>query len=157
METKMKFIDLALTNRKKVSIDFTDTVSMTDQSDKKSTDIRLIMQSYLRTGQLPNIKMSTPRYIDASESPASIPDALIAQKQLLKDFYALPLEVRTLCNNNPSNLPKLISNPDFREILLKHGILIKKQDVSSEKEKAHDAPTKTGEKTNEGANSNSGI
>ena len=49
MKTKMKFIDLALTNRKKVSIDFTDTVSMTDQSDKNSTDIRLIMQTYLRT------------------------------------------------------------------------------------------------------------
>lgn len=149
----MKFIDLALTNRKKVSIDFTDTVSMTDQSDKKSTDIRLIMQTYLRTGQLPNVKMSTPRYMDASESPSSIPDALLAQKQLLKDFYALPPEVRTLCNNNPSNLPNLISNPEFREILLKHGILIKKQDVSAEKDKAHDAPTKKGEKTNEGTNS----
>lgn len=153
METKMKFIDLALTNRKKVSIDFTDTVSMTDQSDKKSTDIRLIMQTYLRTGQLPNVKMSTPRYMDASESPASIPDALLAQKQLLKDFYALPPEVRTLCNNNPSNLPNLIANPEFREILLKHGILVKKQDVSSEKEKAHDAPTKTGDQNNEGTNS----
>ena len=47
METKMKFIDLALINRKKVSIDFTDTVSMTDQSDRQSTDIRLIMQTPL--------------------------------------------------------------------------------------------------------------
>ena len=150
METKMKFIDLALSNRKEVSIDFTDTVSMTDQSDKKSTDIRLIMQTYLRTGQLPNVKMSTPRYMDASESPASIPDALLAQKQLLKDFYALPLEVRTLCNNNPSNLPKLISDPDFRELLLKHGILVKKQEASTDKDKAHDAPNKTGDQNNEG-------
>ena len=152
METKMKFIDLALSNRKEVSIDFTDTVSMTDQSDKKSTDIRLIMQTYLRTGQLPNVKMSTPRYMDASESPASIPDALLAQKQLLKDFYALPPEVRTLCNNDPSNLPNLISNPEFSEILLKHGILIKKQEVSSDKEKAHDAPTNNGDKNNERIN-----
>jgi len=99
--------------------------SMTDQSDKNYLDINNIMKNYAKTGLLPQFKDKIAQYIDVTQIPSYMDahDQIQHAKQL---FNQLPSPVRKLMGNNPANLEKVISNPDYEGMLVKYGILEKK-------------------------------
>lgn len=99
-------------------------VSMTDQSDKNMVDINVIMKNYAKTGLLPQFKDKIGHYIDTTQ----IPSYMEAQAQIehAKNlFMQLPSQVRKLMDNNPANLEKVLVNPEYKEILIKCGVLEK--------------------------------
>lgn len=110
--------------------------SLTDQSDKNMVDINNIMSNYSKTGLLPQFKEKVAQYIDATQ----IPSYMEAQAQISKAnqlFSQLPAEVRKLMMNDPSKLEEVIQNPEYTDILIKHGVLEKKEEAqaSSQSEK----------------------
>lgn len=127
-----------------------DPISKTDQSDKNMTDINVIMKNYLKTGVLPNFKQKVAQYIDTTQ----IPSYMEAHEQITRAnelFRALPSEVRKLMNNDPSQLEQVIKNPNYREVLEKHGILKKKitQAKSVEHSDGQAKPAAQAKKTND--------
>lgn len=100
--------------------------SKTDQSDKNMVNINNIMLQYQKTGLLPQFKEKVTQYIDTTQ----IPSYMEAQAQIREAkslFEQLPSQVRKLMQNNPENLEKVLENPDYTEMLIKYGILDKKE------------------------------
>lgn len=96
--------------------------SMTDQSDKAMCDINKIMHNYVKTGVLPNIKEKIGQYLDVTKIPSYI--EAHAQITLAKElFLSLPSEVRKLMDNDPGKMEQVINNPDYKQIMLKHGLI----------------------------------
>lgn len=96
--------------------------SMTDQSDKNMVNINSIMDRYAKTGLLPQFKEKVAQYIDTTQ----IPSYMEAQAQISKAkelFMQLPAPVRKLMDNNPANLEQVVANPEYKDVLLKYGVL----------------------------------
>lgn len=126
----MKVIKIRKDGSRSVSIDFTNTISKTDQSYKKSCDINNIMANYARTGILPN-SANQGYYADVSNLP-SLETSFNIVNQAMEAFQALPAYVRKLIDNDPSKLADFIANSDNKEICLKHGLLVEKKEIQSE-------------------------
>lgn len=146
--------------RKPHALYFYDHPSKTKQEDVRSSNINSIMETFTKTGMLPVNSNRQPFYGDVSNLPTleNIHSEAIKARN---SFLSLPLAIRQLCNHDPANFPKIIANKEYSDILQKNGILIpKEQNVRSDKEKAHDAPTnkeKSHDNGNQGTSSNSGI
>jgi hypothetical protein len=99
--------------------------SLTDQSDKNYLDINNIMKHYAKTGVLPQFKEKIAQYLDVSSLPSYMEahEQIQAAKEL---FYKLPSDVRRLADNNPAKLEQVINNPDYSDLLYKHGLIEKK-------------------------------
>lgn len=125
--------------------------SMTDQSDKNYLDINNIMQNYAKTGILPQFREKIAHYMDASVLPSYMEaHEQIQEAKLL--FEAIPAKIRKMMDNNPQNLEPFLKDPENKEILIKYGVLEKKEPkkfspnvpkaegaVSSEADKASEA------------------
>lgn len=98
--------------------------SMTDQSDKNYLDINNIMKNYAKTGLLPQFKEKVAQYLDMTQIPSYIEahEQITHAKNL---FEQLPSEVRKLMENKPENLEKVLSNPDYKQIMQKYGLIKK--------------------------------
>ncbi len=100
----------------------------TDQSYKKMCDINVIIANASKTGLLSHEKQSLGQYIDNTE----IPSLLDAQNLLItakNSFMALPSQIRKLMDHDPTKLVDFINDPENKDILLKHGILEKVEQV----------------------------
>lgn len=146
--------------RKKHALYFHDHPSLTKQEDVRSSNINNIMEQFVKTGTLPVNTQRQERYMDVSNLP-SLENMHSEAIKARNSFLSLPLAIRQLCNHEPANLAKIIAKKEYADILVKHGILKpKEQNVQSDKEKAHDAPTnkeKSHDNGNQGTNSNSSI
>ena len=113
------------------------------------------MQTFLRTGQLPVKQTQQPIFGDFTSIPSL--ETIYNTIKTAKDaFLTLPPDIRALCDNNPQNLANFALNPENHAILIKHGLIKKRQDADTGT--AHDAPIKPGDnnvKPTEGTNSNS--
>lgn len=98
--------------------------SMTDQSDKNYLDINNIMKNYAKTGLLPQFKDKIAQYIDVTQIPSYM-DAHNQISRARELFMQLPSPIRKLMDNNPANLEKVVSNPNYKDILMQYGILEK--------------------------------
>ena len=121
--------------------------SMTDQSDKNMVDINSIMANYAKTGLLPAFKEKVESYIDTTQIPSYI-EAQAQIREAGELFEQLPAPVRKLMDNNPANLEKVISNPEYKDILLKYGVLeeskpVQVEDKSSPKQENQAKPDKS--------------
>lgn len=114
---------------------------LTDQSYKNSCDINNIMTQYAKTGMLPNITSKTPQFVDNTLIP-DLNTAFELVNSAIEGFNQLPPTIRRLMDNNPANLESFISNRDNAEILVKHGILIPKENLDSTDKQE---PTSTGD------------
>lgn len=116
--------------RKRVQIDCSKP-KLTDQSYKKSADINNIMLQYSRTGLLPQVKEKIARYVDNTDVlPLEIAHDKIREARTL--FMQLPSDIRKLMDNDPTKLVSFIQNPENADILIKKGVLEKKQVKSIE-------------------------
>lgn len=108
--------------RLRVKIDCSKPV-LTDQSFKKSQDINNIMKQYSKTGILPSTREHLARYVDNTQV-LSIEEAHEVIKNANEMFMQLPADIRKLMDNDPSKMVEYIKNPNNKEILVKHGVLI---------------------------------
>lgn len=95
--------------------------SRTKQSDADAADINKILERYQRTGQLPEMIKSEPRYGDFSDAPSFLEASqivLLAQTQ----FENLDAHVRKRFQNDPYQFLDFASNPDNASELVKLGL-----------------------------------
>lgn len=116
--------------RRDVSIDCSEPV-LTDQSYKNACDINLIMANYAKTGMLPHFQTSQPQYIDNTEIP-NLMEAFEITRHATDLFNQLPADVRRLMDNNPANLEEFVNNPENKDILLKNGVLVKREEPKTD-------------------------
>ena len=117
--------------RRDVSIDCSKPI-LTDQSFKNACDINNIMAQYAKTGLLPQGATQEPRYIDNTQIP-TLEEAYRVVNQANQAFYDLPATIRRLLDNDPSQLENFVANPENREILEKHGLIVKKSELKTDK------------------------
>lgn len=103
-------------------------VQKTDQSYKNACDINVIIANATKTGVLPFQTNKVAQYIDNTEIP-SLLDAQNLIRTANESFMALPAKIRKMMNNDPTKLVEFVNDPDHKEILLKHGILEKVEQV----------------------------
>ncbi len=100
----------------------------TDQSFKKMCDINVIIANASKTGLLSHERESLGQYIDNTKIP-SLLDAQLLIRDANKSFMALPSQIRKLMDHDSTKLVEFINDPENQDILLKHGILEKVEQV----------------------------
>jgi len=111
--------------RRDVSIDCSSPI-LTDQSYKNACDINVIMANYAKTGLLPQMQNREPQYIDNTQIP-NLMEAFEITQKATDLFYSLPADVRRLMDNDPAQLENFVNNPENADILLKNGVLVKRE------------------------------
>ena len=112
--------------RRDISIDCSEP-KITDQSYKNMCDINVIMANYAKTGVFGHVNSLEPRFIDNTTIP-NLEDAYAIVTRAENMFYELPADIRKLMDNDPSNLEAFVQNPENADILLKNGIIVKKEE-----------------------------
>lgn len=111
--------------------------SLTQQQFKKDSDINTIVETYTRTGVLPNHEHQ-PTYGDFTdfEDFHSTMNRLLSAQD---DFMALPASVRARFANDPGQLLDFIADSSNYDEAVKLGLVPPKEDLSIA---PVDAPTK---------------
>lgn len=94
--------------------------SMTQQSDKDSTDINIIMARFEKTGQLPQVNVQ-----GIHGDFTGITDFHDAQQRILaakEAFEEIPATIRDRFNNDPVEFVKFAENPDNIDALREMGL-----------------------------------
>ena len=99
-------------DRKKVSTVNTKP-SMTDQSYKDSTDAKLIVKQFIKTGVINHLAKVEGQYQDVSEVN-SLYESMSKVKEVESYFMDLPAEIRKKFDNDPQKMLHLIVD-DERE------------------------------------------
>ncbi|QXP08099.1 MAG: internal scaffolding protein [Arizlama microvirus] len=111
--------------RNRVTIDCS-SPKLTDQSYKNLCDINNIMAQYAKTGTFGHLATRQPQYIDNTMIP-NLEDAFSIARNATDLFNSLPADIRKLMDNNPINLESFVHNPDNADMLLKHGLIVKRE------------------------------
>lgn len=107
--------------RKRVSIDFREEKSMTEQHHKDSCDINSIMRKYRNTGVLPELIKANPQYGDFSH-PTDFYDALAVVERAEAQFSALPADVRGRFENDPHKFLEFVSDASNADEMVELGL-----------------------------------
>lgn len=100
-------------DRPKSRIDFSDAERITKQSFKEESDINTIVARWLKTGIPPSAiadNMERARYMDFD----NVDDYLDMQERVASvnsNFELLPADIRTMFNNEASELIEFLSDP----------------------------------------------
>jgi len=111
--------------RKRVQLDCS-SPKLTDQSYKNLCDINNIMAQYAKTGTFGHVASRQPQYIDNTTIP-NLENAFSIARNATDLFNSLPPDIRKLMDNNPINLESFVHNPDNADMLLKHGLIVKRE------------------------------
>lgn len=131
--------------RPRVTIDCSKP-KITDQSHKSMCDINAIMESYRKTGMLPQMRHKQPFFMDVSNVP-SIENAYDLVQQAKENFMALPSDIRKLMDNDPRKLETFVKNPENHDTLRKYGLMSPLPDPTPEPDPK---PTKTSKEPDTG-------
>jgi len=98
--------------------------SRTRQSEKDNCDINKIMERFNRSGKLPTMQQSPPRYGEAIATDYAT--SLNIVKQAQDSFRQLPADARKYFEHNPQRFLEAISNPseEDKQKLVKLGLLV---------------------------------
>ena len=114
--------------RRPHSIDFSNTVSLTQQEFTEECDVNNIVKKYQQTGVLPRGYHGEPRY---GYAPAlDFREALELVMSTEEHFMSLPSEVRQRFENDPGELLAFLDDPENLEEARQLG-LAKKGDSDS--------------------------
>ncbi len=110
---------------------------LTKLAEQDSTDINLIMDSWIGTGgAVPGrLNPAVGRYGDFS-SGMDYWSALTAVKQAESDFAALPPKIRNHVGNDPGNFLDMFEDPARRDELVELGLVAPPVEAKLEEEKA---------------------
>lgn len=113
-------------NRIKTALDFTGKKSRTLQSDAEAADINNILKRYQRTGLLPEMIKTNPRYGEFADVP-SYQEALNIVKLAHEQFDNLDAHVRARFQNSPEEFLAFTSNSDNLKEMVELGLAIEKK------------------------------
>lgn len=98
-----------------------DEPTLTQQQFKDSCDINLILDRYMKTGELP-INHKVGRYLDLSELP-DYQGALDTVMRAEAAFMDLPAKLRERFQNDPSQLLNFLNNPQNNDEAIQLGLI----------------------------------
>lgn len=97
--------------------------SRTRQEFAEDCDINNIMAKYETTGFLPqNVNTREPAYLDLSNTPTRLQDALALVEEAQTAFMTLPAEIRRDLDNSPINFVEWAQDPANADTLRKYGL-----------------------------------
>lgn len=134
---KIEIIGEGRTQRIKVST-INEQPSMTQQAFKDDVDVNIILDRYMKTGEL-NLKRKQGIYADVSQLP-DLAKAVEVVQTAQKAFDALPSKIRFEFNNDPRILMQFLKDPKNKQRGIELG-LFKAPEVSSQPE-SKDSPQK---------------
>lgn len=112
-------------NHVKVSKDFTDSESLTQQSEAEFTTIRAYIDKYTRLGVLGNpARISEAEFGDFVSLPRDYGEAVELINSVNDAFRALPAKVRARYGEDPARFANALSDPAEIEALTKEGFII---------------------------------
>lgn len=123
-----KFIS-AFDGRRRTSITFKDK-SLTNQSDKKSCDINVIMDRYQKTGLVDHVARFNGNYEDCAGA-VDYHTALNIIQAADEAFMTLPSALRARFENDPAMFIEFVNNPANFDEVVSLG-LAKAKDTSAE-------------------------
>lgn len=102
-------------------ITFPENSPVTWQEFKAESDINTIMAQYMRTGELPQINLQAPQYLDVTNMDFQTHMQYVVDAQNL--FSELPSHVRNRFQNDPGAFIDFCGDPENRRELAKMGLL----------------------------------
>lgn len=93
----------------------------TRQEFKAESDINTIMVQYMRTGELPQVNLVAPQYLDVSDMDFQTHMQYVVDAQNL--FAELPSAIRTRFANDPGAFIDFCADPENRREMAKMGLL----------------------------------
>lgn len=105
-------------------ITINDEPSMTQQAFAEDCDVNIILDRYMKTGELPKPRQGI--YADVSEVP-DLTQAIQTVQTAQKAFDDLPSKVRFEFQNDPTQLLKFISNPNNKDRAIELGLIEQKK------------------------------
>lgn len=96
--------------------------SMTDASHGEDADINVIMNRFMKTGQLPNIKIRQAQYADVSEM-TDLLEQQIRVREAQAAFDSLPATLRSRLNGDPNEFIKFLNNDENYEEAVELGLI----------------------------------
>lgn len=111
----------AYSEKKRHAIFFEENSPHTKQEFKAESDINTIMARYNRTGELPQINLVAPQYLDVTGMDFHAHMNAVREAQNL--FDDLPSQIRNRFANDPGAFIDFCSDPDNRLELSKMGLL----------------------------------
>lgn len=98
--------------------------SLTQQSEKDSTDINFIVKQYCECGVCPSCNVHQPLSEDMlAMSTQTFQEVMQQQAQLNNAFNELPANVRKKFDYNPLKMLEFVENPNNKEECVKLGLL----------------------------------
>jgi phage internal scaffolding protein len=107
-------------------IDFTGQVSLTRQSEAESCDINVILDRYMKTGQL-NLNQRQAMFEDVSDA-GTFQEALSIVKAAQEAFQTLDAKVRKEFDNDPHKFLEFCEDPNNYDRMVELGILHKEEE-----------------------------
>lgn len=98
--------------------------SMTQQAFAEDCDVNIILDRYMKTGELPKPRQGV--YADVSEVP-DLTQAIQIVQQAQSAFDSLPSKVRYEFNNDPAQLLNFISDSRNKEKAIELGLIENKK------------------------------
>lgn len=112
-------------NHVKVSKDFSDSESLTQQSESEFTTIRSYIDKYTRLGVLGNpARISEAEFGDFASLPRDYGEAVDLINSVNEAFRALPAKVRARYGEDVSRFAEALSDPAEIAALTKEGFII---------------------------------
>lgn len=96
-------------------------VSMTDQSYKDDCDVNVIIDRYLKTGQISHLAKYRGQYADVSQI-TDLQGAMDTVKKAGEAFMSLPAQLRKKLNNDPQEFIKYMQDPKNLEESIELGL-----------------------------------
>jgi len=100
--------------------------TMTIQSERDNCDLNVIVNRYLKTGVMSNLRTDQPIYGDFSHVN-DYQSAMIAVREANEQFMELPALIRKRFNNDPHELLLFMGNPNNRSEAIELGLVPKPQ------------------------------
>lgn len=123
--------------------------SMTDQAHKDSCDLNKIINKFLRTGLMTNVRQDQPTYGDFSDK-TDYHDAIARVSKANDQFLELPASIRARFNNDPGELISFLNDEKNRSEAEELGLVVSPQ-ANREPQGDKDTPSKKSDKIeNEG-------
>lgn len=95
--------------------------SRTQQHEKDSADINVIVERYTVKGQAMPVNRREATYGDVSDA-VELQEAINLQEEAKAEFESLDVKVREICENNPVKFLELLSSPDGVDKLRNAGL-----------------------------------
>lgn len=100
--------------------------SLTIQSEKDNCDLNVIVNKFLKTGMMTNIRKDQPRYGDFT-GVSDYQSAVIAVQDAEEQFMELPATIRKRFDNDPQKLLSFVLDDSNRDEAIKLGLVEKPQ------------------------------